>query len=69
MYLKLFRHGKFDWFRPKIDRQTLVETAARYQAEELKKLLRQKEIEMRLMTKQLLRTNKENYSLLKELEG
>ena len=62
------RQIQFEWDRPHTDRPTLVELAARYRADQLEKLLRQKEIEIRLMAKQVLRTNTDNYSLMKELE-
>lgn len=62
------RQIQFEWDRPHTDRHSLVEMAASYRAEQLEKLLRQKEIEIRLMAKQVLRTNTDNYSLMKELE-
>ncbi|XP_052248809.1 uncharacterized protein LOC127856556 isoform X2 [Dreissena polymorpha] len=59
----------FDWSRPKAERKQLVDSASRYQAIYLQGLLKEKDKEIRLITNQLLKANKENVSLLKELEG
>ena len=64
-----FRHSQFKWYRPKTDRKTLVESTSKYQAEMLQKLLKDKEREMRLLAKQVMKFNKENFTLLRELEG
>lgn len=59
----------FEWERPKTDRKNLVESASKYQAQYLQKLLKEKDKEIKLISYQLVKINKENVSLLKELDG
>jgi hypothetical protein len=63
------RIKRFNWERPKTERKVLVESASKYQAIYLQKLLKEKDKEMKLITNQLIKSNKENVALLKELEG
>ncbi|KAL4222811.1 hypothetical protein ACF0H5_018851 [Mactra antiquata] len=63
------RAKHFDWDKPKTERKTLVESASKYQAIYLQKQLKEKDKEMKLIINQLLKSNKENVALLKELEG
>ena len=63
------RTKQFEWSRPKTDRKQLVESASKYQAIYLQGLLKDKDKEIRLITNQLLKANKDNYQLLRELEG
>ncbi|XP_053374150.1 uncharacterized protein LOC128546816 [Mercenaria mercenaria] len=63
------RTKQFNWERPKAERKALVESASKYQAIYLQKLLKEKDKEMKLITNQLIKSNKENVALLKELEG
>lgn len=51
------------------ERRELVESASKYQAIYLQQLLKEKDREIRLITNQLVKANRENVSLLRELEG
>ncbi|WAQ93527.1 hypothetical protein MAR_005998, partial [Mya arenaria] len=62
------RGKSFEWARPKTERKKLVESASKYQAIYLQGLLKEKDREIRLITNQLIKSNAENVSLLRELE-
>lgn len=61
---------QFNFHRPKApDRETLSTAFMSHQAQYMKKVLAEKEKEMKLLQSQLNKFNAETYRLLKELEG
>lgn len=65
-----FSSEQFNFHRPKApDRETLSAAFMSHQAQYMKKVLAEKEKEMKLLQGQLNKFNAETFRLLKELEG
>ncbi|KAK7498255.1 hypothetical protein BaRGS_00010515 [Batillaria attramentaria] len=61
---------RFSWERPPtLDRQSLTAAACIHQARAMQETVRERDRQIRILRRELMKVNEENYRLVKELEG